>query len=63
MGEDPTATCEPFFVPRQPVFEDEANYKLLLSMGLEMARRSAAHALAFFVATGGSTATAWTIRI
>ncbi|OLP82455.1 hypothetical protein AK812_SmicGene36885 [Symbiodinium microadriaticum] len=24
VGEDPTATCEPFFVPRQPVFEDEA---------------------------------------
>ena len=23
VGEDPTATCEPFFVPRQPVFEDE----------------------------------------
>ena len=24
VGEDPTATCEPFFVPRQPLFEDEA---------------------------------------
>jgi len=52
VGEDPTATCEPFFVPRQPVFEDEANFKLLLSIGLDMAQRSAAHALAFFVATG-----------
>lgn len=52
VGEDPTATCEPFFVPRQPLFEDEANFNLLLSIGLDMARRSAAHALAFFVATG-----------
>lgn len=52
VGEDPTATCEPFFVPRQPLFEDEANFKLLLSIGLDMARCSAAHALAFFVATG-----------
>eukprot|EP00434_Breviolum_minutum_P011889 symbB.v1.2.010490.t1/scaffold674.1/size176181/7 len=54
VGEDPTATCEPFFVPRQPIFEDEANFKLLLSIGLDMAQRSAAHALAFFVATGGA---------
>ncbi|CAE7259520.1 Tnks2 [Symbiodinium pilosum] len=52
VGEDPTATCEPFFVPRQPVFEDEAHYKVLVSIGLEMAHKSAAHALAFFVATG-----------
>ena len=94
MGEDPTATCEPFFVPRQPVFEDEAygaahgshgswrrrhfpfgqaHYKVLVNIGLEMlgasspahsrgvdaepccrAHKSAAHALAFFVATGTS---------
>jgi len=52
VGEDPTATCEPFFVPRQPVFEDEAHEKVLVSIGLEMAHKSAAHALAFFVATG-----------
>jgi len=52
VGEDPTATCEPFFVPRQPVFEDEAHYKVLVNIGLEMAHKSAAHALAFFVATG-----------
>ncbi|CAE7948641.1 HERC1 [Symbiodinium sp. KB8] len=36
VGEDPTATCEPFFVPRQPVFEDEAHYKVLVNIGLEM---------------------------
>ncbi|CAE7255009.1 MET3 [Symbiodinium natans] len=52
VGEDPTATCEPFFVPRQPIFEDEAHYKVLVNIGLEMAHKSAAHALAFFVATG-----------
>ena len=26
VGEDPTATCEPFFVPRQPIFEDEVDF-------------------------------------
>ncbi|CAJ1417659.1 unnamed protein product [Effrenium voratum] len=24
VGEDPSATCEPFFVPRQPIFDDQA---------------------------------------
>ena len=31
VGEDPTATCEPFFVPRQPVFEDEV---ILINTGV-----------------------------
>ena len=35
MGEDPTATCEPFFVPRQPVFEDEAAFQKALNKSLE----------------------------
>lgn len=52
LGDDPTATCEPFFVPRPGMFTDEESNSELISIGLDLAHRSCGHALAFFVATG-----------
>eukprot|EP00930_Biecheleria_cincta_P099491 TRINITY_DN91114_c0_g1_i1.p1 TRINITY_DN91114_c0_g1~~TRINITY_DN91114_c0_g1_i1.p1 ORF type:complete len:766 (+),score=127.16 TRINITY_DN91114_c0_g1_i1:37-2334(+) len=52
LGDDPTATCEPFFVPRPAMFKDEESNSELISIGLDLSRRSCGHALAFFVATG-----------
>ncbi|CAE8647644.1 unnamed protein product, partial [Polarella glacialis] len=46
------SACEPFFVPRVPVFSDKAHSDELVKLGLELFRRSAGHGLAFFVATG-----------
>lgn len=47
-----STSCEPFFVPRVPLFYDEDNRNELVRIGLEMFSRSAGHGLAFLVATG-----------
>jgi len=47
-----TATCEPFFVPRVPLFRDEVHHDKFIQLGIEMFARSAGHGLAFFVAAG-----------
>lgn len=47
-----TATCEPFFVPRLSVFQDEMYREEYMQLGIEMFARSAGHGLAFFVAAG-----------
>lgn len=52
FGNAPSATCEPFFVPRPGMFTDEESSPELVSIGLDLAHRSCGHALAFFVATG-----------
>jgi len=47
-----TATCEPFFVPRVPLFRDEVHHDKFIQLGIEMFARSAGQGLAFFVAAG-----------
>jgi len=47
-----TATCEPFFVPRASLFQDEVHRDEFVQLGIEMFARSAGHGLAFFVAAG-----------
>lgn len=46
------STCEPFFVPRFPLFHDEAHRAEIVALGMEMLNRSPGHGLAFLVATG-----------
>lgn len=46
------STCEPFFVPRFPLFHDEAHRKEIVKLGMDMLNRSPGHGLAFLVATG-----------
>eukprot|EP00928_Gymnodinium_smaydae_P087368 TRINITY_DN71638_c0_g1_i1.p1 TRINITY_DN71638_c0_g1~~TRINITY_DN71638_c0_g1_i1.p1 ORF type:complete len:838 (-),score=165.09 TRINITY_DN71638_c0_g1_i1:64-2577(-) len=50
--DDSIPTCEPFFVPRQPLFYDDTHREELLYLGLELFSKSAGHGLAFFVASG-----------
>lgn len=46
------STCEPFFVPRFPLFHDELHRVQLVRIGINMLNRSPGHGLAFLVATG-----------
>jgi len=46
------STCEPFFVPRFPLFHDEAHRTEIVALGMEILNRSPGHGLAFLVATG-----------
>jgi len=46
------STCEPFFVPRFPLFHDEAHRTEIVRLGMEMLNHSPGHGLAFLVATG-----------
>jgi len=46
------STCEPFFVPRFPLFHDEAHRTEIVRLGMDMLNRSPGHGLAFLVATG-----------
>jgi len=46
------STCEPFFVPRFPLFHDEAHRTEIVKLGMDMLNRSPGHGLAFLVATG-----------
>lgn len=46
------STCEPFFVPRFPLFHDEAHRAEIVRLGMDMLNRSPGHGLAFLVATG-----------
>jgi len=46
------STCEPFFVPRFPLFHDEAHRAEIVTLGMEMLNRSPGHGLAFLVASG-----------
>lgn len=50
--DDYVPACEPFFVPRVPLFHDEANRAEIIHLGMEMFNQSAGHGLAFFVASG-----------
>mmetsp|Transcript_107626 Transcript_107626/g.303100 ORF Transcript_107626/g.303100 Transcript_107626/m.303100 type:complete len:811 (+) Transcript_107626:128-2560(+) len=52
VGQDDMATCEPFFVPRSPLFHDELHRQELKYLGIELFNQGAGHGLAFFVATG-----------
>jgi len=45
-------TCEPFFVPRCPVFHDEEHRYQIVGLGMHMFDHSPGHGLAFLVATG-----------
>jgi hypothetical protein len=46
------STCEPFFVPRFPLFHDEAHRTEIVSLGMEMLNHSPGHGLGYLVATG-----------
>merc|ERR1719162_518040 len=50
--DDCLPACEPYFVPRAPLFHDEANRAEIIHLGMDMFSQSAGHGLAFFVATG-----------
>lgn len=52
QNQDGCTTCEPFFVPRVPLFHDEAHRAELVKAGVEIFGRSAGHGLAFLVAAG-----------
>mmetsp|Transcript_117195 Transcript_117195/g.233529 ORF Transcript_117195/g.233529 Transcript_117195/m.233529 type:complete len:721 (-) Transcript_117195:106-2268(-) len=45
-------SCVPFFVPRQPLFFDEAHRAEFVTMGAEILDQSVGHGLAFCVAVG-----------
>uniref|UniRef100_A0A7S4TAY0 SEC7 domain-containing protein n=1 Tax=Alexandrium monilatum TaxID=311494 RepID=A0A7S4TAY0_9DINO len=49
---DSMTTCEPFFVPRVPLFHDESHRLEITRAGVEMFSQSVGHGLAFLVATG-----------
>jgi hypothetical protein len=50
--DEDSATCEPFFVPRLPMFRDSRHKDELIYLGSEVFAQSAGHGLAFFVASG-----------
>lgn len=45
-------SCEPFFVPRAPLFRDAVHRAELIELGTEIFNKNAGHGLAFCVATG-----------
>eukprot|EP00929_Paragymnodinium_shiwhaense_P032421 TRINITY_DN17962_c0_g1_i1.p1 TRINITY_DN17962_c0_g1~~TRINITY_DN17962_c0_g1_i1.p1 ORF type:complete len:802 (-),score=132.15 TRINITY_DN17962_c0_g1_i1:128-2533(-) len=50
--EDLSPECEPFFVPRPPLFIDEGMKLELTYLGIDLFNKSAGHGLAFLVASG-----------